>query len=62
MKNSVENGYIPHRDMDHFTCSSCGNGTFRSYPQSVPTNAEVWTFEFECTRCRHIVGLTEERR
>lgn len=61
MINNAENGYTPHKGMDFFTCPKCGNGKFRSYPQSVNTEVKEWTFEFECTRCKHIVGLTEER-
>lgn len=62
VKNACGNGYVPHEGMDFVTCPKCGNGKFRSYPQSVNTEAKEWTFEFECTRCKHIIGLTEERR
>ena len=61
-RKDLENGYIPKKGMSYFTCPRCGNGTFRSYPQSVPPGADVWTFEFECMRCRHITGLMEERK
>lgn len=62
VKNAWGDGYMPHEGMDFVTCPKCGNGVFRCNPQCIPTDAKTWTIEFECTRCKHIVGLTEERR
>lgn len=55
-------GYCPHAGMRYFRCPRCGAEQFRSYPQSVPLNFEVWTFEFVCAECGQVIGLTENRR
>lgn len=55
------NGYAPHDGMMQFTCPRCGNGEFVCNPQSVPTNFTKWTFEYICTRCGQMIGLTEKR-
>lgn len=54
-------GYCPHAGMRYFKCPRCGNETFRSYPQAVPVNFDVWTFEFVCAECGQGMGLTEVR-
>lgn len=55
-------GYVPHSGMDFVTCPKCGNGQFRCNPQSIPVDCDKWTIEYECTRCKHIIGLVEERK
>lgn len=59
MIESIKNGYVPHDGADHFTCAKCGNGLFTCMPQTVVTDAKIWTFEFKCTRCGHIMLMDE---
>ena len=56
------NGYIPHDRQGTFRCSGCGNDRFISRPQGIPGNWDVWTFEFNCTKCGKMMGLTQVRR
>lgn len=51
-------GYCPHAGMGYFKCEQCGGEEFVSYPQSISTSADVWTYEYHCTRCGHMMGLT----
>jgi len=51
-------GYFPHEGMGTFVCSKCGNNTFVSYPQTIPKDASMWTFEFHCKLCGKMMGLT----
>ena len=60
MNESIKNGYVPHKGMDYFTCPKCGNGVFVSYPQTVVTGADVWTFEYECTKCKHRIAMNQK--
>lgn len=54
-------GYCPHRGMTNVVCPCCGGDTFVGYPQSVPADAEVWTYEYHCAQCKHMVGLTVKK-
>ncbi len=53
-------GYLPDHDgTDYFTCPKCGCGEFDSFPQTVPADRSVrWTYEYQCSRCKTIIGLT----
>lgn len=54
-------GYMPHPYMGEFKCDRCGCTKFVSHPQSAPADRNrPWTFEYECKRCGHMMGLTIE--
>lgn len=59
MKESIENGYLPHGDMGFFKCDKCGHNRFVSYPQAIPIDrTRGWTYEYHCARCGRMMGLT----
>ena len=53
-------GYCPHEGMSYMKCPVCGCEEFYCYPQSMPINPDVWTYEYTCAnpKCRHMIGLT----
>lgn len=53
-------GYLPDHDGTmYFTCPKCGCGEFDTFPQTIPANRDVrWTYEYQCVRCKAILGLT----
>lgn len=53
----MNNGYIAHDGQVNIKCPKCGNGTFRSFAQSVPVNWTEWTFEYSCSKCGKIIGI-----
>lgn len=54
-------GYLPHPYMGQFKCDRCGCTRFTSHPQSVPADRKKpWTYEYECKKCGHMMGLTME--
>lgn len=53
----MNNGYIAHDGQINIKCPKCGNGTFRSFAQSVPVNWTEWTFEYVCSKCGQIIGI-----
>lgn len=54
------NGYLPdYNGTMYFTCPRCGCGDFDSIMQTVPADRSVrWTYEYLCSRCKTIIGLT----
>ena len=44
--------------MSYMKCPVCGGEEFYSYPQSIAIDADVWTYEYTCTKCSHIIGVT----
>lgn len=51
-------GYIPHAGALYLKCPSCGNDTFRSFPQTAPADrSAAWTWEFICSKCGRLVCL-----
>lgn len=53
-------GYLPDHDgTAYFTCPRCGCGEFDTFAQTVPADRDVrWTYEYQCARCKTIIGLT----
>jgi len=52
---------MPHPYMGQFKCDRCGCTKFTSRPQSVPADRKMpWTYEYECKKCGHMMGLTME--
>lgn len=54
------NGYCPHEGISYMKCPVCGCEEFYCYPQSMPINPDVWTYEYTCANpdCRHMIGVT----
>lgn len=61
MRDNAEDGYMLHKDGDHFTCSKCGCGEFRHYRQTVASDAKIWVLEYKCVRCGHWTKLSVVR-
>jgi DNA-directed RNA polymerase subunit M/transcription elongation factor TFIIS len=51
-------GYCPHKGMSYMKCPECGGEEFYTYPQSIAIDSDVWTYEYTCTKCSHIIGVT----
>ena len=58
---SIKEGYLPHEGMGIFRCEKCGGTVFDSYAQGICPDAPVWTYEYYCVKCNHMMGLTRRQ-